>query len=190
MPPAWGWSFLIEYRVDGQLRNETRFIRRFPHYFRIAVADVPEEVRTNYDQDFNQGRLQMVAMDMRLRPLEGGPATAVPLLRRQGKMTRFPCERIRSTSGPPWPPLPGVTRTRPISPAGNRPMPGAQMFREMSGFFPQGDEVRNDDRAMQVLLRDLRTAGVERRWTAAEDPSPIPRPSMSSWRNCPRPTPT
>ncbi len=170
-----GLELSIEYRVNGQLRNETRFIRRFPHYFRIAVADVPEEVRTNYDQDFNQGRLQMVAMDMRLRPLEGGPATAVPSPSSQRKNDTV---SLREDSLDERTALAAFARSYPHPADLTRRQPAERPerdVRETSGFFPQGDEVRNDDRAMQVLLRDLRTAGVERRWTAAEDLGAYPK---------------
>jgi hypothetical protein len=170
-----GLELSIEYRVDGQLRNQTRFIRRFPYYFPINVANVPEEVRQEYDQHFNEGRLQMVAITMCLRPLEGGPAAeGLSQLSRSEKETvplREDSLDQRTALGAfarSYPHPADLTRRHPAE----RPERGV---RETSGFFPQSDEVRNDDQAMQALTGDLRTAGVERRWIAAEDLGAYPK---------------
>jgi hypothetical protein len=176
-----GLELSIEYRVDGRLRNETRFIRRFPYYFRIDVADVPDEVRPDYDQHFNEGRLQMVAFTMRLRPLQGGPAT--------GGLSRLPGHRAQHGRENETLPLPDDSldqRTALAAFARSYPHPAdfthrqpaerpERDVRETAGFFPQSDEVRRDDQAMQALIGELRSGGVERRWMAAEDLGAYPK---------------
>jgi hypothetical protein len=170
-----GLALSIEYRVDGRLRKETRFIRRFPYYFRIHTADVPEEVRQDYDQHFNEGRLQMTATTMRLRPLEGGPATAGPSRLSPSENGTVPPQEdsldqraALAAFARSYPHPADLTRRH----AAERP---ERDVRETSGFFPQSDEVRNDDQAMQALIGDLRSGGVERRWMAAEDLGAYPK---------------
>ncbi len=175
MAPGMGLDVSIEYRVDGWLRRSTRFIRRFPCYFRIDASNVPEEVHDNFDQRFNEGRLQMVAINMQLRPLQG-PVAA----KQDASLDESRCDRrVRAK-------LPSPGRLHP-PPAGRGP---ERDVRETSGFFPQGDEIRNDEPAMQALLGQLRSGGTERRWIAAEDLAAIPRPSTSCSGNCPKPTAT
>jgi hypothetical protein len=160
MAPGMGLDVSIEYRVDGWLRRSTRFIRRFPCYFRIDASNVPEEVHDNFDQRFNEGRLQMVAINMQLRPLQGPVAAKQDAsLDERAAIDAF----ARSYPHPA-----DFTHRQPAE----RP---ERDVRETSGFFPQGDEIRNDEPAMQALLGQLRSGGTERRWIAAEDLSGYPQ---------------
>jgi hypothetical protein len=170
-----GLELSIEYRVDGQLRRERRFIRRFPYYFRIDVAGVPEAVCREYDQDFNAGRLRMVAIGMRLRPLAAGPIAGCPSQPSPGDRESIPREKDSLDERTA---LDAFAQSCPHPADLNRRQPAERPerdVRETSGFFPQCDEVRDDDRAMRALVRDFRNGGVERRWTAAEDLGAYPK---------------
>jgi hypothetical protein len=158
MQAGHGLELAIDYHVDGAPRRETRFIRQFPHYFRIDVSGVPEEVQEDYDQRFNEGRLRTGAIALRLRPdAETGPSS--PSLEE-------PEGREAFSISSPHPAR--LDRRHPVT----RP---ERDVRETSGFFPQSDEVRDDDQAMQALLRDLKGNDLGRRWLAAEDLGAYPK---------------
>jgi hypothetical protein len=155
-----------EYYVDGDGRNQmrmirdTRWIRRFPHYFRINVGNAPEEVRENYDQHFNEGHVRMGAITMRLRPIDRELAA-----RSDDSQVERPDDGAFARSSP-----------HPADLARRQPAERPERdVRETSGFFPQSDEVRDDDQAVQALLRDLRNGATERRWVAAEDLGAYPK---------------
>jgi hypothetical protein len=156
-------AFSIAYRVDGQPRQEMHVIHRFPYYFRINVPDVPEEVRDNYDQHFNEGRLQMEALRMCFMPREGEAGGNVP------EDDSLDERAARAAFARSYPHPADLSRRQPVE----RP---ERDVRESSGFFPQSDgKPQQDDNAMQALIRDLRTAGTERRWVAAEDLGAFPK---------------
>jgi hypothetical protein len=154
MAAGMGLDVSIEYRVDGWLRSQTRFVRRFPCYFRIDASNVPEEDRDNFDQRFNEGRLQMVAINMQLRPLQGRAAA------KQGASLD---ERAAIDAFARSYPHPADFTHRQLAERPERDV------RETSGFFPQSDEVRDDGQAMKALMDQLRTADTERRWVLTED---------------------
>ena len=56
----------------------TRRTSRFPHYFRIDVPGVPLRVLKNYDQDFNNGALQMESIRMKLAPSNANEDASLP----------------------------------------------------------------------------------------------------------------
>jgi hypothetical protein len=147
----------VEYRVDGRQCEEGRCIRQFPHYFCINVPDVPEEIRDNYDQHFNEGRLQMDAITMWLHRTAGRGSDS---LDEQTALAAF---------AKAYPHPADLNRRQPAE----RP---ERDVRETSGFFPQSDEKpREDEQAMQALIHDLHNAGTERRWVAAEDLGAYPK---------------
>jgi hypothetical protein len=158
MQAGHGLELAIEYRVDGEPHRETRFIRQFPHYFRIDVPHVREDTQEDYDQRFNAGRLRMAAISLRLRPdTEAGPSSP-SLDQSEGR------EAFSISSAHPA----RLDRRNPVV----RP---ERDVRETSGFFPQSDDSRDDDQALQALLRDLQSNELGRRWLAAEDLGAYPK---------------
>ncbi len=142
----------IEYRVDQVPYRETRTIRRFPYYFAMDVPRVPGDVRENYDQHFNEGRLRMAAISMRLRPAGDGEPEQ-PSLAEAVALPEFAISSPHPAS---------MDRRQPVK----RP---ERDIGETSGFFPQSDEIRGDQNEMRALLSDLHGGDPERRWLAAED---------------------
>jgi hypothetical protein len=153
----------VEYRIDGRPRSEIRIARRFPYYFSIDVPDVPEEVRADYDERFNEGRLQMTAITMRLRWLGGegkgdGEADQTPPLPAAAALAAF----AQSSPHP-------ADLTRKLTERPERDV------RQTDGFFPQSDETRDDEAALRALIRELRGPYVPRQWLAAEDLGAYPK---------------
>ncbi len=202
MAAGLGLELSIEYCVDGQLREVTQFIRRFPYYFRINVANVPEEVRENYDQDFNQGRLQMVAIGMRLRPVEGRVGWTSGSVHWHGTDSKVhPATAAAGQDGSldERAALAAFARSYPHpadfthrQPAERRSATSARppaSFRRATKSADPGYRVPATRRcrlSFATCARAAPSGGGRRPKTSA----PFPRPSMSSWRNFPKPTAT
>ena len=156
--PGLGLELAIEYRVEGVPHRQTRFITQFPYYFSIDVPSVPEDVRDDYDQHFNEGPLRMVAISMRLQPA-GAETKAEASLQEAEALPLF-----------------SISSPHPAKMGRKEPVPRPEReVRETSGFFPQSDDVRDDEVTMRALLQDLKGKDVERRWLAAEDLGAYPR---------------
>lgn len=148
----------VNYRVDGEPRQERRIIRQLPYYFKIDVPGVAERVLKNYDRDFNNGALQMVSVKMRLLPAE--PLTGgAPSLPEAEVLPKF-----KESSPHPA----DMTNPREVRAYETDIM-------QTNGFFPQSTRVLDDDEAMNALIQKLKTGSVYERWKAAEDLGSYPK---------------
>ena len=202
MAAGLGLELVIEYGVNGQLREVTQFIRRFPYYFRINVANVPEEVRENYDQDFNQGRLQMVAIGMRLRPVEGRvgwtsgsvhwhgtDAEVHPATAAAGQDDSLDQRAALAAFARSYPHPADFTHRQPAERRSATSARPPASFRRATKSANPGYRVPATRRcrlSFATCARAAPSGGGRRPKTSA----PFPKPSMSSWRNSPKPTAT
>ncbi|MBN1422248.1 MAG: HEAT repeat domain-containing protein [Planctomycetes bacterium] len=150
--PAYALEVAIAYRVDGEAFRVVRNVTRIPYAFSIEVPAVPEVVRDNYDQHWNDGPLQMDAITMRLVPRAGAPP-ALPSLDDESLARAF----ARSDPHPA-----DMTRREPAERS-------ERDVRETSGFFPQADEVSHDRDALAAAVARFRRAEREEKWIATED---------------------
>jgi len=150
--PAYALEIAIAYRIDGEAIRVVRNVTRIPYAFAVHVPDVPEVVRDDYDQAWNEGRLRMESIAMRLVP-RAEAAPSPPPLDEDAIARAF----ARSDPHPA-----DMTRREPAE----RP---ERDVRETSGFFPQADGISRDRRALEAAIERFRTATREEKWIAAED---------------------
>ncbi len=142
----------VRYRVDGKPMSVTRRTSRFPHYFRIDVPGVPSRVLKNYDQDFNNGALQMESIRMKLVPAGAGEDASLNEAEAQAKFER----------SDPNPLLADVVNKREVEAYESDVM-------QVSGFFPQSHAVWTDMETYAKLVEKFKTGETVERWLAAED---------------------
>ncbi len=144
-----GLELEMAWRLEGELHREIRFIRRFPHSFKITLPQYAEVLRDNYDQHWNEGSLQMESLRMRL--LEKGEESP-----------SLDAAEVKKAFLAPSP--------HPAEMPGKHPSPRSEIdVRETSGFFPQKSGALRDAEAMKILMEKLRGGSAEERWLAAED---------------------
>ena len=147
----------IDYSVKGNPHRVTRYIRRFPYYFRIRVPGAAERILRNYDQDFNNGDLQMSSIRMRLLPAEVAGESErsleeVRVLPRFGESSPHPAD---------------MTHRKTVKKPETDHM-------QTSGFFPQETRLLDDDEAMNAFIRRMH-GNSERHWRAVEDAGAYPK---------------
>ena len=153
----------IDYKVNGKPAKMVRFVRRFPHYFRINVPKVPERVLKNYDKHWNDGAVQMTAINLGLVPV-GAPAVMHPSLDRAKAQGKFEIAA----------PHPADMTRRRICKKSETDV------RQTNGFFPQaGPGTLDDDAKMKELIGYLNKGRVHRnlgrQWLAAEQLGDYPK---------------
>jgi hypothetical protein len=142
----------VRYRVDGKPMSVTRRASRFPHYFRIDVPNVALRVLKNYDQDFNNGALQMESIRLTLVPSSAGQDASLPEAEARAK--------FRESN--PNPLLADLVNKKEVDAYESDVM-------QVSGFFPQSHAVWTDREKYSQLRETFKTGKAVDRWVAAED---------------------
>jgi hypothetical protein len=140
------------YRVDGRPVTVTRHTSRFPHYFRIDVPGVAPRVLTNYDQDFNNGALQMESIRLKLVPSGTGDDASLP--------DAVALAKFQESS--PNPLLADLVNKKEVEAYESDVM-------QVSGFFPQSRAVWTDREKYDKLVASFNSGEIVERWVAAED---------------------
>ena len=142
----------VRYRVDGKPMRVTRRTSRFPHYFRIDVPGVAPRVKKNYDQDFNNGALQMESIRLELVPSSTDEDASLPEAEAVAKFQE----------SNPNPLLAELVTKKEVEPCESDLL-------QVSGFFPQSRAVWTDSQKYAQLVETFRTGETVERWVAAED---------------------
>ena len=142
----------IRYRVDGKPMIVTRRTSRFPHYFRIDVPGVAFRVLKNYDQDFNDGALQMESIRLTLVPSSAGQDASLPEAEARAKFQE----------SNPNSQLADLVNKKEVDAYESDVM-------QVSGFFPQSRAVWTDREKYAKLVETFKTGKAVERWVAAED---------------------
>jgi hypothetical protein len=142
----------VRYRVDGKPVSVTRRTSHFPHYFRIDVPGVAPRVLKNYDQDFNNGALEMESIRLALVPPFTGEDVSLPEAEALAKFHE-------SSSNPL---LAELVNKKEVEAYESDVM-------QVSGFFPQSRAVWTDREQYTKLVERFNTGEIVERWVAAED---------------------
>lgn len=147
----------VSWRVDGEAHKVVKRIGRVPFYFDINTGEIEQEYPKSFHLRFNDLRLQMDAIRMRLVPADGAKADESLAAAVGEAKFRQAC------------PHPASFPDRKI-----QKHPEADVM-QTSGFFPQGRLALHDGGDMDSLIEQMRTGADEMaRWRAIDDLADYP----------------
>ena len=159
---GWALELQVDYELSGKALKQTHTVGRFPYFFRIDAPGVKLRTIGNYDQDFGNEAVRMLAYRMRLVPAGGAKLDAsLPAKQAAGKFEQS------------FPHPADMTRRRNAKVPESDPM-------QTSGFFPQSRQKRPADERMRELIRIVRTAPdrAYKTWRAAQELGNYPCPEV------------